>query len=198
MWKIESVKVSYERWQRAQKSELDEYRDHSVENSFSNFQKVFEYLKLDPKTSFKGKTILEVASGSVPALLMCEGVKGTIVEPLMPYWKDQLLKVQEAGFRLFDKPYEHVIMSDMGIFDETWFFNCLEHVIDPEFQMKKAMRTSNVIRMFEPTTGKVSGSHPHSITRQRIINIMGDFGQVYNDNVDKFFQGECYYGTWVK
>jgi len=39
--------------------------------------------------------------------------------------------------RLFDKLYEHVIMSDMGIFDETWFFNCLEHVIDPEFQMKK-------------------------------------------------------------
>ena len=42
-------------------------------------------------------------------------------------------------------------------------------------------------------------AHPHSITKDTIADVMGDFGFVYEANSrEKFHQAECYYGTWTK
>lgn len=192
--------ISFERWKEAQDAELSEYKDHSVPASEGRFSKTFTLLGVDPKIDFKDKVIVEVASGSVPGLLMVEGAKRRIaVEPLMERWTEQRAAAEEAGLEIVAEPYE---MTDLGQVDETWFFNCIEHVISPEKQLRKAMETSKIIRLFEATNGRApSKAHPHTITKELITDIMGEFGQVYKGGSvykENFHQSDCYYGTWVR
>ncbi len=176
-------RITHERWIKAQEAELREYWDHRPEISFDGFSKVFMLLGVDPKVDFKDKTIVEVAAGSVPALMMVEGAKRRVaVEPLMAtkLWKPQREACEASGVEIVADAYEYVeIDTTVGV-DETWLFNSIEHVIDPVEQMKKAMETSQVVRMFEATNGlPPSTSHPHTITKELITSVMGDFGQVY-------------------
>ena len=192
--------ISFERWKEAQNAELSEYNDHSVSASEDRFSKTFTLLGVDPKIDFKDKVIVEVAAGSVPGLLMVEGAKRRIaVEPLMEKWTEQRAAAEEAGLEIVAEPYE---MTDLGQVDETWFFNCIEHVISPEKQLRKAMETSKIIRLFEATNGRApSTAHPHTITKELITDIMGEFGQVYKGGSvykENFHQSDCYYGTWVR
>ena len=192
--------ISFERWKEAQDAELSENNDHSVPASEDRFSKTFTLLGVDPKIDFKDKVIVEVASGSVPGLLMVEGAKRRIaVEPLMERWTEQRAAAEEAGLEIVAEPYE---MTDLGQVDETWFFNCIEHVISPEKQLRKAMETSKIIRLFEATNGRApSKAHPHTITKELITDIMGEFGQVYKGGSvykENFHQSDCYYGTWVR
>ena len=193
--------VSHERWLQAQAAEFEEYRDHNIQHSQDRFGKTFELLGVDPKVDFKDKVIVEVAAGSVPGVLMAEGAKRRIaIEPLMAKWHDQRKYCEEQGVEVIAEAYEYLDIEE-GV-DETWFFNCIEHVIDPVEQLQKAMATSKVVRVFEATNGLApSVAHPHTITKELITDVMGDFGQVYvGGSVYKtnFHQSDCYYGTWVK
>ena len=191
--------VTYERWQQAQEAEFKEYWDHRQWVSFGGFKNVFHFLGVDPKVDFKDKVLVEVAAGSVPALMMVEGAQRRVaIEPLMERWEDQRKDCEASGVEIVAAPYEHVDIEEEV--DETWLFNCIEHVIDPEAQMKKAMETSKVVRMFEPIINMTSTAHPHAFTKERIIQTMGDFGQIYVGGTVKenFHQADCYYGTWVK
>ena len=197
-------RITHERWIQAQEAELKEYWDHRPEVSFDGFSKVFMLLGVDPKVDFKDKTIVEVAAGSVPALMMVEGAKRRVaVEPLMStdLWKPQREACEAAGVEVVADAYEYVdIDASVGV-DETWLFNAMEHVIDPVEQMKKAMETSQVVRMFEATNGlPPSTAHPHTITKELITSVMGDFGEVYIGGTIKenFHQSDCYYGTWTR
>jgi len=197
--------ISYERWQQAQDAEFEEYHDHRVSTAFGGFENVFKYLGVDPKTDFNDKVIVEVAAGSVPALMMVEGAKRRVaIEPLMDRWVKQKEACEAAGVEVVAAPYEHIDIDEEV--DETWLFNCLQHVISPEDQLKKAMETSKVVRIFEPIgwgNGQpltANAAHPHIITKELYTSIMGDFGQVYKGGevTENFHQADCYYGTWVK
>lgn len=195
------MRVSHDRWVQAQEAEFREYRDHSVEAAEDRFGKTFALLGLDPKKDFKGKVIVEVAAGSVPGLTFVKGAKRRIaIEPLMDRWVEQKKAAEAAGIEVISEAYEYLDIDEE--IDETWFFNCIEHVIDPVEQLKKAMETSKVIRLFEATNGlPPSEAHPHTITKDLITEVMGDFGQVYvGGSVYKsnFHQSDCYYGTWVR
>ena len=198
------MEISYERWQQAQEAEFKEYWDHRVSIAFGGFENVFNYLGVDPKNDLKDKVIVEVASGSVPALMMVEGAKRRVaIEPLMDKWQKQKETCEAAGVEVVAAPYEHIDIEEEV--DETWLFNCLQHVISPEGQLKKAMETSKVVRVFEPI-GWGNGhpltantAHPHIITKETFTSVMGDFGKTYNGReVAHFHEADCYYGTWVK
>lgn len=191
--------IERERWERAQDAEYKEYWDHRQEISWGGFANVFRYLGVDPKTSFKDKVLVEVAAGSVPALMMVEGAKRRVaIEPLMARWDEQRKNCEASGVEVVAAPYEEIDISEE--IDETWLFNCIEHVINPEEQMQKAMDTSKIVRMFEPIINTTSLAHPHPITKERIIASMGDFGQIYKGGEveENFHQANCYYGTWIK
>jgi hypothetical protein len=197
-------RITHERWIQAQEAELKEYWDHRPEVSFDGFSKVFMLLGVDPKVDFKDKTIVEVAAGSVPAVMMVEGAKRRVaVEPLMAteLWKPQRVACEATGVEIVADAYEYVDIDPSVGVDETWLFNAMEHVIDPVEQMKKAMETSQVVRVFEATNGlPPSTAHPHTITKELITSVMGDFGEVYIGGTIKenFHQSDCYYGTWTR
>lgn len=201
------MKVSRERWNEAQIQEyvlLNEHTDCGEEASIRSIETIFNFLNLKPEIDLKNKIVVEVGSGFFPALLLVNGLKKKIaVDPLFNTWPEKYKKrAIDANIEINTDPYEEFIVDQV---DETWFFNVLQHVIDPEEQLKKAMRTSKIIRVFEPV-GLGNGiplstdiAHPHSISKKLITDIMGDFGSTYKAHqLKNFHEAECYYGTWKK
>ena len=83
--------------------------------------------------------------------------------------------------------------------DETWFFNVVQHVMDPKEQLELAKKTSKVIRVFEPIGTGTDVAHPHYITKETFTDVLGDFGKIFEGGTeDGFFSCDCYYGTWAR
>ncbi len=81
---------------------------------------------------------------------------------------------------------------------ETWLFNCLQHVRDPELVIAKAKETSGVIRFFEPVDYPTCVYHPHTFTQDNFERWFGDSVKRYTDRVPGFFDSDCVYGTWSR
>ena len=81
--------------------------------------------------------------------------------------------------------------------DETWFFNVVQHVIDPQEQLEIAKKTSKIIRVFESINSGIDASHPHLIAKETFTEVLGDFGKVFQGGSEAgFHSADCYYGTW--
>ena len=198
------MEITKERWSQAQIAEFEEFNDPGSDAYQYAVEKTFECLDANLSKDFINKTIVEVGTGYHPALLWAEGLKrGIAVDPLFNTWPEQYKnRCINSGIEIITDPYEESVINEV---DETWFFNVLQHVIHPEAQLKKAMETSKVVRVFEPIGWgdgmplTINEAHPHIISKETITNIMGDFGFIYNPcQIEKFHQAECYYGTWIK
>jgi hypothetical protein len=201
------MEITKERWDQAQiaeYSELNENTDPGEDAYAYAVNATFDLLNINPKVDLQDKVVVEVGTGFYPALLWVEGLKRKIaVDPLFNSWPEQYKKrCIDSGIEINIDPYEE---SKIGQVDETWFFNVLQHVISPEAQLRKAMETSKVIRVFEPIGWgnriplSINEAHPHIISKETITNVMGNFGFIYQPcQIERFHQAECYYGTWVK
>jgi len=191
--------VSYNRWVEAQNQEFVEYTDHDIPRRRRGKGIIFRYLGINFEEGWDNKTIVEVAAGSTPTLGFIEGNATKIaIEPLMARWDNHRASAEVQGITIITDPYEHVdIKGTYGTVDETWFFNCLQHVIDPKAQLEKAKATSKIIRVFEPLGGTVNLAHPHVISRNTFTEVLGDFGQIFKGGTEEGFHSfDCYYGTW--
>lgn len=202
------MEITRERWELAQQAEIAELNESTDpgEAAYAHAVAVtFELLGADLKKDFKDKVIVEVGAGFYPALLWAENTKRSVaIDPLFNQWpKKYADRCESAGIEMISNAYEDLDIEEEV--DETWFFNCFQHVISPEQQMEKAMMTSKVVRIFEPigwgngVAMPTNQAHPHSITKDTIADVMGDFGFIYEANSrERFHQAECYYGTWTK
>ena len=202
------MKISKERWEKAQiaeYAELNETTDPGESAYEYAVRSTFELLGADLDNDFVDKVLVEIGTGFYPALLWAKNFKrGIAIDPLFDRWPKQYIdRCLNVGLEMISHPYEDLEIEEEV--DETWFFNVLQHVIDPEEQLKKAMQTSKVVRIFEPIGWgngiplTINEAHPHIISKETITNVMGDFGFIYQPNqVDRFHQAECYYGTWKK
>ena len=92
-------------------------------------------------------------------------------------------------------PYEDLEIDEQV--DETWFFNVVQHVLDPKEQLQLAKKTSKVIRVFESIGSATDVAHPHFITEETFTSVLGNFGKIYEGGSEPGFHGaDCYYGTW--
>lgn len=199
------MKVTKERWAKAQDDEIKQQQvgilDYKLfcNTSFRGFSIKADIMGIDFKTNFKDKTIIEVGAGLCGAVLMCEFnfKRAVAVEPLMNKFPSEVMKhYKENNIEVIVNAYE---WEDLGYFDETWLFNVLQHVICPEDVLKKASKTSDVIRVFEPIGWPVDLAHPHLINKSTFTTVLGDFGQIFKGgSIPNFHAADCYYGTWVK
>lgn len=196
------MKITKERWNQAQIAEYYELNENTDpgENAYAYAVKAtFDLLDLNPKVDLKDKVVVEVGTGFYPALLWAEGLKKSIaVDPLFNNWPAHYKKkCIDCGIEIVTDPYEEY---EVGEVDETWFFNVLQHVISPEVQLKKAMETSKVVRVFEPINYPEELAHPHVLTEELFTSILGEnFGTKYvGGSIENFHTSDCYYGTWVK
>lgn len=195
------MRITKDRWEEAQK---EEYRLSSVDIDPENFEHSYaviaKLLGVDFDTDFVNKSIVEIGCGPLGASLLVEDfAKATIVEPLIYKWGQQYVDLYlEKNIQMITVPYEDWEITEDA--DETWFFNVLQHVFDPEEQLLKAMKHSNVIRLFEPIDYPAEIAHPHVLTEQMFKDVLGDdFGTKYiGGSIPSFHTADCYYGTWTK
>ena len=194
------MKITKERWIAAQK---EEFRLSSIDINpkiYENFYAIIaQLLGIDFDTDFTGKSIIEIGCGPLGATLLTENFsKATVIEPLLYAWGQEYVDCyNEKNIKIVTSTYEEY---EVGEVDETWFFNVLQHVISPEVQLNKAMKTSKVVRVFEPINYPEELAHPHVLTEELFTSILGkDFGIKYiGGSIENFHTSDCYYGTWVK
>lgn len=192
------MEISIERWKLAQEKEI-KLQNPDYKHSEYGFKIIAKYLDINFKKDFKDKTIIEVGAGPHGAILICEGnfKRGVVVEPLINDHLSSVRKIyEENNITIVTNAYEQ---EELGHFDETWLFNVLQHVICPEKILKKAAKTSNVIRVFESIDQPINVAHPHLINKSTFTTVLGDFGQIFKGgSIPNFHSADCYYGTWVR
>ena len=144
------------------------------------------------------KVIVEVGAGPRGSILLTEGnfKRGIVVEPLIDRWPAEIREdYEKIGVEIIAAPYEDLEIDEQ--IDETWFFNVVQHVLDPKEQLEIAKKTSKVVRVFESIGSVTDTAHPHFITEQTFTDVLGDFGSIYEGGSEPGFHGaDCYYGTW--
>ena len=192
------MEIDIDRWNLAQSTEFLHHQDLSLD-AYSHASRIIEkYLEIDYKKDFKDKIIVEVGAGPRGSILLTEGnfKRGIVVEPLIDRWPTEIREdYEKIGVEIINQPYEHLDISEEV--DETWFFNVVQHVIDPIEQLEIAKKTSKVIRVFEGINTLIDTAHPHIITKETFTSILGDFGKIFKGGTEPgFHSADCYYGTW--
>lgn len=192
------MRIETDRWNLAQDTEFTHHQDLRIE-AYSHASKIIEkYLEIDYKEDFKDKVIVEVGAGPRGSILLTEGnfKRGIIVEPLIDRWPAEIREdYEKIGVEIIAAPYEDLEIDEQV--DETWFFNVVQHVLDPKEQLEIAKKTSKVIRVFESIGSATDTAHPHLITEETFTDVLGNFGQVFKGGSERgFHSADCYYGTW--
>lgn len=192
------MRIDKDRWDLAQTTEFTHHQDLSLEAYSAASQIIAKYLEIDYKKDFKDKVIVEVGAGPRGSILLTEGnfKRGIIVEPLIDRWPAEIRQDYEAiGVEIIAAPYEDLEIDEQV--DETWFFNVVQHVLDPKEQLELAKKTSKVIRVFESIESATDTAHPHFITEETFTSVLGNFGQIFKGRTEAgFHSADCYYGTW--
>ena len=192
------MRIDIDRWNLAQDTEFSHHQDLSLEAYSRASLVIAKYLEFDYKTDFKDKVIVEVGAGPRGSILLTEGnfKRGIVVEPLIDRWPAEIREdYEKIGVEIIAAPYEDLEIDEQ--IDETWFFNVVQHVLDPKEQLEIAKKTSKVVRVFESVNSLTDAAHPHFITQQTFTDVLGDFGKVFQGGSEKgFHSADCYYGTW--
>lgn len=180
--------ITRDRWQQAQNAEICVV-SYDAENSKRSYENIFSYLGIS--FNQEGKSIAEIGCGPYPAVYFCDDVRAIVFEPLFP-------KPEYCGLNIFwnNCPFEE-FEHQFGV-DETWLYNCLQHVIDPELVVEKAKASSNVVRFFEVVDYPTCIYHPHTFSQQDFERWFPNSVKRYNDMLAGFFDADCVYGTWIK
>jgi len=192
------MRIDTARWDLAQTTEFGHHQDLRLE-AYSHASRIIEkYLEINYKEDFKDKVIVEVGAGPRGSILLTEGnfKRGIVVEPLIDRWPAEIRKdYEDIGVEIIAAPYEELEIDEKV--DETWFFNVVQHVLDPKEQLELAKKTSKVIRVFESVGSAVDTAHPHLITNETFTEVLGDFGKTFRGGSERgFHSADCYYGTW--
>ncbi len=197
------MQVNRERWKSAQEGEIlhhpeNHYLDFENNHYVFSWEVIFKILNM-PYLDYENKTIIDVGSGPVGPLLYCKNIsnKSACIEPLInkynPIVKE---RYSNNGINVFDGPFEDYIFNEK--IDEIWFFNILQHCIDPELCLKKAIQNSKIIRVFEPIDLPTNNEHPHSFSEQWFKDILGDEIKIFQGGtIDRFHQANCVYGNII-
>ena len=159
---------------------------------------VAQYVGLNLQEDLKDKFIIEVGAGPRGSLLYTKGnfKRGIVVEPLIDRWPPEIRKdYEDIGVELIVAPYEDLEIDEQV--DETWFFNVVQHVLDPTEQLELAKKTSKVVRVFEGLCQTTDQAHPWTVSEELFTDVFGNFGKIFKGGtVEGFHSADCYYGTW--
>jgi len=190
------MEITLERWQQAQKAEREHHkltRKEGQEQYLKTYQTYFEYLGID--FNHEGKVIAEIGCADFPALEHCKVKRGYLIEPMpSPILKE--LVSERRNLELIPYPVENCSFT-FDKFDEIWLLNVMQHVIDPDFFIRKCKKWAKVIRFFEPINWPIEIYHPHTFDFAFYKNHFPD-AKLYKGDKKEFHTAECAYGTWLQ
>lgn len=192
-------------WDTAQHSELGFW--DTCTQTFVEEEKQYFYatrMKLPftdyPRSSidFQGKSVLDIGAGPTSVLLRCHNYsKAHAVDPLMdkfPQWvRDRYASV---GITPIASGGEDIDTTQR--FDEALIYNVLQHTIDPELIIHKALRVAKIVRLFEWIDVPSDELHPHILTEANLNAWLGSNGMTEAVHEPYMFTATCYYGVFSK
>lgn len=182
--------INQQRWERAQIAEA-EVAQYDIAGARRTTETIFRYLGI--ATDQGGKSIAEIGCGPYPCVSFCSNAMPILYDPLR---FEPLAELARAGNAVwFEQPYEDATAPRVS---ETWLFNCLQHVRDPELVVSKAKESSIVVRFFEPIGERITEYHPHAFIMDDFVRWFGSAELYEGGAVDGFHTADCAYGTWVK
>lgn len=192
-------------WDTAQHSELGFW--DTCTQTFVEEQKQFFYatrMKLPfidyPLSSidFQGKSVIDIGSGPTSLLLKSHNyTKAHAVDPLMdkfPSWVRDRYK--SVGITPITSGGEDIDVNQQ--FDEALIYNVLQHTVDPEIIIHKALRIAKTVRIFEWINVPSDDMHPHVLTEENLDKWFGSKGMTEAVNEPYMFTAQCYYGVFSK
>jgi len=136
---------------------------------------------------------LDIGGGPSSLLLKCPNAKGTVVDPLhYPLWV--YARYDACGIK-----YKKIAGEDINTtqtYDTVLIYNVLQHVIDPELIIKKALLISKEVRIFEWIDRGVLKGHPHNLTANNLNEWLHGWGKTENMNGHGCY-GMAYYGVFL-
>lgn len=146
----------------------------------------------------KGKSVLDIGAGPTSLLLKSKNYsRATALDPLMdkfPSWvRERYLSV---GIQPLALPAEDIrVEGDSSRYDEVWIYNVLQHTIDPELIIRKALQVGKVVRIFEWLEVPTDEKHPHYLEAYKLDKWLGKPGMVEAVNEPYMFSANCYYNV---
>ena len=187
-------RIALDRWQSAQTAEFGHHQDLRMEAYSTASLVTARYLGFDYEKDFKDKVIVEVGAGPRGSILYTKGnfKRGIIIEPLIDRWPAEIRKdYEDIGVEIIVAAYEDLDIDEQV--DETWFFNVVQHVLDPKEQLELAKKTS---KWFVSLKVLGTAAHPHYITKETFTDVLGILVKSIRVAPAWFSWCRCYYGNW--
>jgi len=156
-------------------------------------------LKMTPnnKTPYNfdlnGKSILDIGGGAYSLLLKCSNFsKATVVDPIVyPTWIYERYTAANINHHIIAG--ENINHAEK--YDEVWIYNCLQHTISPDKIISNALKSGNIIRLFEWIDMEITIGHPQNLTQTGLDLWLGGHGKVEDVN-ESGCVGKAYYGIF--
>lgn len=140
-------------------------------HNYQNYSK--DYYK-DKRYDLQGKSVVDIGGGPTSLLLRCKNFSRAIVVDPLPVTDAVKARYEECGIELVQLPAEDFIYPEKV--DESWCYNCLHHVFDPEPILNKMKLFSRKLRIFEALNTNKDIMHPHSYPIGYFDKILGTGG----------------------
>ena len=142
----------------------------------------------------QGVSVLDIGGGPSSLLLKCANAERMVLmDPLhVPEWV--LARYRVAGIEYWQRPAEE--LEAIGLFDEVWIYNVLQHVMNPERVIHNAQRAGGIIRVFEWIETAVNEGHPHAFSEAQLNGWLRGEGKVEILR-ENGCVGKAYYGVFV-
>jgi len=179
-------------WQNAQKGEI--HFATSGKQTLWAYDAILRQLFDVEDEYFIDKTILEIGGGRTPLVGSIQTKQSINIEPLWDkYPEEDKVWSNENKVIPLGIPFEDFLMDK--IYDEIWFFNILQHVVDPKGMLEKAKSCAKKIRVFEPINVPKDKLHLHVLKPETFTNVFQNLEyKIYNGGSIKDFHGaNCIY-----
>jgi 2-polyprenyl-3-methyl-5-hydroxy-6-metoxy-1,4-benzoquinol methylase len=184
--------ITNEQWQNAQKDEI--HHATSGELALWAFTAIVSQCFVVPTDYFADKTILEIGGGRYPLTGSIKTKKSVNIEPLWDkYPNEDKVWANKNKVISISTTLEELVVDK--IYDEIWFFNILQHVIDPKSLLEKAKSCAKKIRVFEPINVPTDSMHLHVLTPETFTDVFPNLEyKIYNgSSIENFHSADCIY-----
>lgn len=168
---------------------LNTYREETKQLVYARYMG----LKIGSSIDVEDKSIMDIGGGEVSLLLKTRNLKsGTVIDPLKyPDWV--YARYDCAGIKAIVDQAENINTEE--VYDECWIYNCLQHTVDPELIIKKALSICKTLRIFEWIDVPTDIGHLHILTEDKLNEWLGQKGNVNYLN-DSGCRGRAYFGVF--
>ena len=160
-------------WEQAQEWEQSWWLDQGLKNWDEEIHKQKTYallMGLPPDLNMGDKKILDVGCGPVSMLGRAKAGLKVGVDPID--WPVAARDAyRNAAVVLFtDKAEDFLERAQVGLYDEIWMYNCLQHTENPGKILANMARIGRVVRIFEWLDTPPNIGHPQTITESMIAD----------------------------